>query len=74
MLNVAASKLDDLIVGLFLGPVALGVYSVACRMLLALEQLFCQGIDAIALAAFSRAATDIPEIQRLFQAGITPAR
>lgn len=73
VLNVAASKLDDLIVGLFLGPVALGVYSVACRMLLALEQLFCQGIDAIALAAFSRAATDIPEIQRLFQAATRAA-
>jgi O-antigen/teichoic acid export membrane protein len=73
VLNVAASKLDDFIVGLFLGPVALGVYSVACRMLLALEQLFCQGIDTIALAAFSRASGDLPEMRRLFSAATKAA-
>ncbi len=53
-LNVVASKVDDAVVGLVLGPVALGVYAVAGRLRLALEQLFCQGIDAVALAAFSR--------------------
>lgn len=57
MLNVAASKADVFLVGLVLGPVALGFYSVACRLLLALEQLFCQGVDAVALSAFSRTST-----------------
>lgn len=53
-LNVVASKVDDAVIGFFLGPVALGAYAVASRLRLALEQLFCQGIDAVALSAFSR--------------------
>lgn len=55
-LNVVASKVDDAVIGFSLGPVALGVYAVAGRLRLALEQLFCQGIDAVALSAFSRLA------------------
>jgi O-antigen/teichoic acid export membrane protein len=69
-LNVAASKADDLAVGLVLGPVVLGYYSVACRMLLALEQLFCQGVDAVALSAFSRAGARPGELRALFLAAI----
>lgn len=53
-LNVVASKVDDAVIGLVLGPVALGAYAVASRLRLALEQLFCQGVDAVALSAFSR--------------------
>jgi PST family polysaccharide transporter len=66
LLNVAASKADDLIVGLFLGPVALGFYSVACRMLLALEQLFSQGVDAVALSAFSRSQGQKDALRQLY--------
>jgi O-antigen/teichoic acid export membrane protein len=55
-LNVVASKVDDAVIGFALGPVALGAYAVASRLRLALEQLFCQGIDAVALSAFSRLA------------------
>lgn len=55
-LNVVASKVDDAVIGFTLGPLALGVYAVAGRLRLALEQLFCQGIDAVALSAFSRLA------------------
>jgi O-antigen/teichoic acid export membrane protein len=66
VLNVAASKLDDLVVGLALGPAALGLYSIACRMLLALEQLFCQGVDSLALAWFSRASDNRGQMARLF--------
>jgi O-antigen/teichoic acid export membrane protein len=53
-LNVVASKVDDAVIGLVLGPAALGAYAVASRLRLALEQLFCQGVDAVALSAFSR--------------------
>ena len=73
LLNVAASKADDLVVGLVLGPVALGYYSVACRMLLALEQLFCQGIDAVALSAFSRLQSRRDELRALFLRATTLA-
>jgi O-antigen/teichoic acid export membrane protein len=66
LLNVLASKADDFLVGLVLGPVALGFYSVACRMLLALEQLFCHGVDAVALSAFSRVAQRPAELRQLF--------
>lgn len=67
LLNVLASKADDLVVGMVLGPAALGFYNVACRMQLALEQLFCQGVDAVALSAFSRAEGQAALLRELFR-------
>jgi PST family polysaccharide transporter len=54
ILNFVSRKGDDLLIGLFLGPVALGLYSVAYQIFTAVEQLLCQGLDAVALAGFSR--------------------
>jgi O-antigen/teichoic acid export membrane protein len=73
VLNVVASKADDLVVGLFLGPVALGFYSVSCRMQLALEQLFCQGVDAVALSAFSQVGAASQRLRELFAAATQTA-
>ena len=47
-------KSDDLIVGYFLGPAALGIYNLGYQMLVVMEQFLCKGFDALALSAFSR--------------------
>jgi PST family polysaccharide transporter len=65
LLNVASSKADFLVVGAVLGPVALGLYSVAARLQWAMEQVFVQGIDALALSAFSRSAAVPAEVGKL---------
>lgn len=67
-LNVLSSKADDLVVGVVLGPLALGLYSVASRLQLAMEQVFSQGIDAVALSAFSRSRVDDGSMRALFSA------
>ena len=72
-LNVLASKADDLAVGLVLGPLALGFYSIACRLLLALEQIFCQGVDAVALSALSRAGSSRDEMRAIFRKATSTA-
>jgi PST family polysaccharide transporter len=64
-LNVLSSKADVMVVGAVAGPVALGLYSVAARLQLALEQVFSQGIDLVALSAFSRAADDRRQVGQL---------
>lgn len=73
MLNVASSKADAVIVGMVLGPVDLGYYSIATRLMLALEQLFCQGVDAVALSAFSKVAGRPDDMAVLFQAATRTA-
>lgn len=65
-LNVVASKIDDALIGAMLGPVALGLYAVASRLRLALEQLFCQGVDAIALSTFCRLAGEPADLARAY--------
>ena len=51
---------------LVLAGVALGAYAVASRLRLALEQLFCQGVDAVALAAFSRLSAQRETLARAY--------
>jgi O-antigen/teichoic acid export membrane protein len=54
LLNFVNRRSDDLIIGYFLGPVALGYYSVAYRLLLILTELLAQTINSVAFPAFSR--------------------
>lgn len=45
---------DDLLIGYFLGPVALGYYSVAYRLLVLMTQVLTQTTAQVALPTFSR--------------------
>lgn len=58
LLNFVNRKSDDLIIGIFLGPVALGMYSLAYQVFTFMEQLLCKGFDSLALSAFSRLQDD----------------
>lgn len=66
LLDFLKRKSDDFIIGVFLGPVALGTYSLAYQMLLMMEQLMCKGFDAVALSAFSRMRGDPLALREAF--------
>jgi O-antigen/teichoic acid export membrane protein len=66
LLNFINRRSDDLIIGYFLGPVALGYYSVAYRLLLILTELFAQTINSVAFPVFSRLQNDRQRAQRAF--------
>lgn len=58
ILNVANTRLDDFLVGTFLGSTALGFYSVAYRFLVVITDLFVGVVGAVSLSAFSRLQHD----------------
>ena len=45
---------DDFLIGFYLGPVALGYYSVAYKILLTLTRLLTSPLNSVALSAFSQ--------------------
>lgn len=54
LLNVFNRRVDDLFIGLFLGPVALGYYTIGYKILLILTQLLTGITTAVALPLFSK--------------------
>lgn len=58
LLNVTNRRADDLLIGVVLGPVALGLYSVAYRILLVMNDVVIKTISTVAFPIFSRAQHD----------------
>jgi O-antigen/teichoic acid export membrane protein len=59
------TRADDLLVGVFLGPIALGYYAVAYRIVEVLANLFTNSLIQVALASFSRVRQDRERLQRV---------
>jgi PST family polysaccharide transporter len=57
---------DDFLIGCFLGPVVLGYYSLAYRLLLTFTQLINSPFNMVAFSAFSRLQGDEQELRRFF--------
>jgi O-antigen/teichoic acid export membrane protein len=57
---------DDLLIGYFLGPVALGYYSVAYRLLVLMTQVLTQTTAQVALPTFSRLQQEPEKMKRAF--------
>jgi PST family polysaccharide transporter len=57
---------DDFLIGCFLGPVVLGYYSLAYRLLLTFTRLINSPFNMVAFSAFSRLQGDGPELRRFF--------
>ena len=66
LLNFLNRRLDDLLIGYFLGPVALGYYSVGYRVLRIVTNLLTVTISQVALPAFSRLQLDRARMVRAF--------
>jgi O-antigen/teichoic acid export membrane protein len=61
---------DDLLIGYFLGPVMLGYYTIAYRLLLVMIQLLTGISTAVAFPAFSRLQRDPEKMRRAFYQAI----
>ena len=58
MLWVITNRIDDFLIGTFLGPVALGFYTVGYRVTRILSQVFADTLIQVAVAAFARVQDD----------------
>lgn len=65
-LNFFNRRGDDLLIGYFLGPVALGYYNVAYRLLLVMTQVLVSTTTKVALPTFSRLQHEPERLRRAF--------
>jgi O-antigen/teichoic acid export membrane protein len=66
LLNFFNRRSDDFLIGYFLGPVALGYYTVAYRVLRIMTQLMTSTIDQVALPTFSTMQKEPERLRRAF--------
>lgn len=59
-------RADNLLIGYFLGEVALGYYAIAYRLLEVMTQLLVKTVDKVALPTFSRLQTEPKRFRQLF--------
>ena len=59
-------RADNLLIGYFLGEVALGYYAIAYRILEVMTQLLIKTVDKVALPTFSRLQTEPERFRSLF--------
>ncbi|WGV27607.1 MOP flippase family protein [Halotia branconii] len=64
--NFFSRRGDDFLIGYFLGPIALGYYSVAYRILLVMTQLLISTTSKVALPTFSKIQHDPERMRRAF--------
>lgn len=63
-LNLVFRRGDDLLIGMVLGPRALGLYTVAYQLLRVVIELFVETISAVTLPIFSRLQHDFVRMRR----------
>jgi len=64
--NFFQTRADDFVIGLYLGPSLLGLYSVGYDMFLLLHRLFNQTLSEVALPAFSRIQDNLERVRKNF--------
>ncbi|MDZ8221736.1 MULTISPECIES: lipopolysaccharide biosynthesis protein [unclassified Nostoc] len=70
LFNFLNRRSDDMLIGYFLGSVALGYYSVAYRLLLNLTQLLTIVVVKVSLPTFSRLQAEPERLRNAFYKGI----
>jgi O-antigen/teichoic acid export membrane protein len=66
VLTFASRNADNLLIGVFLGPIALGIYSVGYRILTVSQTILVNVARRIAFPAFSRLQADRPRMLQAF--------
>lgn len=66
IVNFFNRRSDDFLIGYFLGPVALGYYTIAYRVLLVMTQLLITVTSQVALPTFSKLQAEPERLQRAF--------
>lgn len=64
LLNFLNRRADDLLIGAVLGARALGIYSIAYKLLLLVTDVMTRAIDAVAFPVFSRVQLDPERMKR----------
>jgi O-antigen/teichoic acid export membrane protein len=64
--NFFSARTDSLLIGYFIGEVALGYYSIASRILQIMTQLLVSTSSQVALSTFSRLQTDLSRFRKAF--------
>ena len=64
----ASRRSDDFLVGLVLGPVALGLYTAAYRILLLMTEVIIWTVEGVAFPLFSRLQGEVERSKRAFYA------
>lgn len=64
----ASRRSDDFLIGVVLGPVALGLYTAAYRLLLLMTEMMIWTIEGVAFPLFSRLQGDAERTKRAFYA------
>ncbi len=59
IVNIFNRRSDDLLIGYFLGPTALGYYVIAYRLVLVMTRLLTGVTQAVVLPIFSRLLNDV---------------
>jgi O-antigen/teichoic acid export membrane protein len=66
LLSFINTRADDFLIGYFLGPVALGYYAIAYRVLTIMTQLLTVTSSQVALPTFSRLQEDLERFRKAF--------
>ena len=66
LMNFMNTRADDFLIGYYLGPISLGYYSLAYRILTAMTDLLVNSSNQLALPTFSRLKDDLEQFQRAF--------
>jgi O-antigen/teichoic acid export membrane protein len=66
ILDFGNRRSDDLLIGYFLGPVALGYYSIAYRLLLIMTQILTSVTNQVAMPTFSRLQQEPEKLKSAF--------
>lgn len=70
LLGQVSRNADNLLVGAFLGPAALGFYTLSYRVLSVVQELFIGVVGAVSLPTLSRLAHDRDRMLRAFYSGV----
>jgi teichuronic acid exporter len=70
LVNFFNQRTDSLLIGYFLGEVALGYYAITQRILQVMTQLLSGTINQVALSTFSRLQTDTSLLHKVFYQAI----
>jgi polysaccharide transporter, PST family len=70
LLDFFNRRFDQLLIGYYLGPMMLGYYSVAYRLLLTFTELLTGVTNQVALPAFSRLQREPERMRRAFYGGV----